>query len=443
MKITIIGAGLAGCEAAYQVTRFGIPVKLIDMKPGRLSPAHHDPKFAELVCSNSLKSNRIQTACGLLKEELRHMDSLLMNCATKSQVPAGSALAVDRDKFSDMVTDAIKQNALIEIVEQSVSEIPDDECVIVATGPLTQAELMENIKIRLGVDELYFFDAASPIVSADSINMDIAFRQSRYNIGGDDYINCPMNQSEYEIFTENLIKAETAPVHDFEKSDVFEACMPIEIMALRGADTIRYGPMKPVGLSDPKTDERPYACVQLRQDDSAANLFNMVGFQTRLKFKEQERVFRMIPGLENAEFMRYGVMHKNTYIKSPGFLDSSYQSIQYPNLFFAGQLTGVEGYVESISSGMIAGINAALYACGIKEKFVLPTSTMTGALSAYISNRSIKNFQPMNANFGLIDPLDHKVRKKEDRYNEIAAKSLKVIDEYAAFKNFTLNSRFI
>lgn len=440
MKITIIGAGLAGCEAAYQITRFGISVRLIDMKPGELTPAHHSTRFAELVCSNSLKSDKTESASGLLKEEMRHIGSLLMDCAEKAKVPAGGALAVDRELFSELITDAIRQNELIEIAEMKVTGIPDDECVIIATGPLTQGNLLENIRDALGIEELYFFDAASPIISADSIDMDIAFKQSRYDKGGDDYINCPMTREEYEDFIEILIHAEVTPIHDFEKSDIFEACMPIEIMAQRGADTIRYGPMKPVGLVDPKTDERPYACVQLRQDDRAASLFNIVGFQTRLKFNEQERVFRKIPGLENAQFMRFGVMHRNTYLKSPGFLDSSYQSIRHPHLFFAGQITGVEGYVESASSGMIAGINAALHVLGEKEKFILPSSTMTGALSRYISGSGTKDFQPMNANFGIIDPIEYKIRKKEDRYRETAVRSLKVIDEYKKALTARLNN---
>lgn len=428
VSITVIGAGLAGCEAAYQITRFGIRVKLIDMKPGMLSPAHHSEQFAELVCSNSLKANRIENACGLLKEEMRHIGSLLMEAADHTRLPAGGALAVDRDLFSDHVTKAIRNNPLIDILEETVRKIPNDPCVVIATGPLTQGALFEDIREKLGMESLYFFDAAAPIVSADSINMDIAFKQSRYQSGEGDYINCPMNESEYKVFWNELVHAEVAPIHEFESGAVFEACMPIEVMAQRGEDTIRFGPMKPVGLIDPRTGSEPYACVQLRQDDHSASIYNMVGFQTRLKFKEQERVFQLIPGLEKAAFVRFGVMHRNTYLKSPGQIDSSYHSTQTPGMFFAGQITGVEGYVESISSGMMAGINAALYVLGREERFVLPSSTVIGALSHYISDTHVKHFQPMNANFGIVDPYGQKIRKKEERYGKIALRSLEIVD---------------
>ena len=428
-QITVVGAGLAGCEAAYQISRFGIHVRLIEMKPREYSPAHHSRHFAELVCSNSLKANRIENACGLLKEEMRHIGSLLMEAAEKTQLPAGGALAVDRDLFSEYVTNAIKNNAYIEIIEETVQSIPSGSCVIIATGPLTQGALFDDIQKTLGIESLHFFDAAAPIVFADSIDMAIAFKQSRYQRGGDDYINCPLNEEEYKTFWKELIEAETAPVHEFDSKSIFEGCMPIEIMAQRGEDTIRYGPMKPVGLTDPRTGREPYACVQLRQDDHSASLFNLVGFQTRLKFKEQERVFRKIPGLENARFARFGIMHRNTYLKSPGLLDSTYQSILHPGIFFAGQITGVEGYVESMSSGMMAGINAALFASGREERWILPTATVTGALAHYISDSRIKDFQPMNANFGIVDPINRKIRKKEERYAEIARKSLDIVDK--------------
>ncbi len=426
---TVVGAGLAGCEAAYQISRFGISVNLVDMKPRECSPAHHSNLFAELVCSNSLKANRIENACGLLKEEMRHIGSLLMEAAEHTQLPAGGALAVDRELFSEYVTNAIKQNPFIRISEATVQAIPSDPCVIIATGPLTQGALFEDIRKTLGMESLYFFDAAAPIVLTDSIDMGIAFKQSRYQKGGDDYINCPMNKEEYKSFWKELVEAEVAPIHEFDSNAIFEGCMPIETMAQRGEDTIRFGPMKPVGLIDPRTEKEPYACVQLRQDDHTASLFNLVGFQTRLKFNEQERVFHKIPGLEHARFIRFGVMHRNTYLKSPGLIDSSYQSIQHPRIFFAGQITGVEGYVESISSGMMAGINAALYLSGRKEKLVFPTTTVTGALAHYISDIHVKHFQPMNANFGIVDPIGQKIRKKEERNLEIAHRSLEIIDK--------------
>lgn len=440
MSITIVGAGLAGCEAAYQITRFNIPVKLIEMKPNEYSPAHSSQNFAELVCSNSLKANRVENACGLLKEEMRQIGSLMMEAASNSQVPAGGALAVDREIFSQYITDKIKNNPLIEIYEKTVEEIPDDECVIIATGPLTQGKLFENIKNTIGASEMHFYDAAAPIVFADSIDMNIAFKQSRYQKGGDDYINCPMNKEEYQSFWNALINAETAVVHEFDKKAIFEGCMPIEIMASRGEDTIRFGPLKPVGLTDPRTGKEPYACIQLRQDDTSASIYNLVGFQTRLKIKEQERVFQMIPGLSNAKFARYGVMHRNTYINSPKVLNSAYQCNNIPNLFFAGQITGVEGYVESMSSGMMAGINAALFLLKSEKSLVMPTSTVTGALSHYISQPNIKSFQPMNANFGIVDQLDKKIRKKEDRYREVADLSLTMINkEYELIKKYLIN----
>jgi methylenetetrahydrofolate--tRNA-(uracil-5-)-methyltransferase len=431
LKATIVGAGLAGCEAAYQLTRFNIPVTLIDMKPGSMSPAHHSTDFAELVCSNSLKADRIENACGLLKEEMRIIGSLCMAAANYARLPAGGALAVDRNKFSNFIMNSIQNNPLIEIKEQIVDRIPNDDCVIIATGPLTQGALSEDIIKVLETQNLSFYDAASPIVTFESINMDIAFRQSRYDKGSDDYINCPMNDEQYKAFQEALINADVAPIHDFEDRKVFEGCMPIETMAKRGEDTIRFGPLKPVGLMDKRTEIQPFACVQLRQDNESASLYNLVGFQTRLTFKSQETVFRMIPGLENAEFVRYGVMHRNTFIKSPGILNNLYQCIKIPNLFFAGQITGVEGYVESMASGMSAGINAALYLFGKGDKFELPSTTVTGALSNYISDTSIKHFQPMNSNFGIVDSLPVKVRKKEDRYNMVAQISIDILKKEA------------
>lgn len=430
--VTVIGAGLAGCEAAYQITRFNIHLRLIDMKPAESSPAHQSSSFAELVCSNSLKASKIENACGLLKEELRHIGSLLMEAADHTRLPAGGALAVDREQFSEYITDAIKNNPLIEIIQQKVETIPDDPCVIIATGPLTQGNLFENIKETDGLESMYFFDAAAPVILAESIDHDIAFRQSRYQDGGD-YVNCPLDSSRYKEFWNELIHAEVAPVHDFESKAVFEACMPIEVMAQRGEDTIRFGPMKPVGLTDPRTGREPYACVQLRQDNHSASLYSLVGFQTRLKFTEQERVFRMIPGLEHAEFVRFGVMHRNTYLKSPGFINSCYQSRHNPGLFFAGQITGVEGYVESVSSGMMAGINAALYILGREERLDLPSTTVTGALAHYISDSRVRDFQPMNANFGIVDPIGKKIRRKEERNREIAARSLETVDKSRQF----------
>lgn len=431
MKATVVGAGLAGCEAAYQLTRFNIPVTLIDMKPDSMSPAHHSTDFAELVCSNSLKADRIENACGLLKEEMRIIGSLSMDAAYYARLPAGGALAVDRNKFSQFIMNSIRNNPLIEIKQQIVDEIPNDDCVIIATGPLTQGDLSENILKVLETKDISFYDAASPIVTFDSINMNIAFRQSRYDKGSDDYINCPMNDHEYKAFQEALTNAEVAPIHDFEDRKVFEGCMPIETMAKRGEDTIRFGPLKPVGLMDKRTGIQPYACVQLRQDNESATLYNLVGFQTRLTFNAQKNVFQMIPGLENAEFIRYGVMHRNTFIKSPGILNNLYQCIKIPEIFFAGQITGVEGYVESMASGMCAGINAALYLMGKEDKFELPSSTVMGALSNYISDTSIKNFQPMNSNFGIVDSLSVKVRKKEDRYHMVAQKSIDIVKSEA------------
>ena len=420
MKATVIGAGLAGCEAAWQLVKRGIEVTLVEMKPQKMSPAHKSPLFAELVCSNSLRSARLQNAVGLLKEEMRILDSLIMKAADQAQVPAGGALAVDRDSFSGYITNALRSHPLVTVAEEEVTEIPEGPA-IVATGPLTSDALAKAIEELPGMSTLHFFDAAAPIVTADSIDMDKVYRGSRYG-RGDDYLNCPMDREQYDAFVEALINAETAPVHGFEENMVFEGCMPVESMAKRGHMVLAFGPLKPVGLIDPKTGRESYAVVQLRQDDASASLYNIVGFQTRLKFPEQRRVFGMIPGLENAEFARYGVMHRNTFLQSPGFLDDNYRMISRPDIFFAGQMTGVEGYVESTASGLAAGIALARQLEG-KEKITFPTTTAIGALARYVSTPN-GNYQPMNITFGLIDPLEKRVRKKVDRYDEISKRAI-------------------
>ena len=420
MKATVIGAGLAGCEAAWQLVKRGIEVTLVEMKPQKMSPAHKSPLFAELVCSNSLRSARLQNAVGLLKEEMRILDSLIMKAADQAQVPAGGALAVDRDSFSGYITNALRSHPLVTVVEEEVTEIPEGPA-IVATGPLTSDALAKAIEELPGMSTLHFFDAAAPIVTADSIDMDKVYRGSRYG-RGDDYLNCPMDREQYDAFVEALINAETAPVHGFEENMVFEGCMPVESMAKRGHMVLAFGPLKPVGLIDPKTGRESYAVVQLRQDDASASLYNIVGFQTRLKFPEQRRVFGMIPGLEDAEFARYGVMHRNTFLQSPGFLDDNYRMISRPDIFFAGQMTGVEGYVESTASGLAAGIALARQLEG-KEKVTFPTTTAIGALARYVSTPN-GNYQPMNITFGLIDPLEKRVRKKVDRYDEISKRAI-------------------
>lgn len=426
--VVVIGAGLAGCEAAWQLAKAGVPVILKEMKPKHYSEAHQMPGFAELVCSNSLRSNQLESGVGLLKEELRRLGSLILEAADQTSVPAGGALAVDREEFSDYVTDKIRSHPLITVVEEQVSTVPESGICVIATGPLTQGDLFTAIVKVAGQQTLHFFDAAAPIVVAETINRDISFPMSRYGKGGNDYLNCPMNREEYEAFWQALVEAELAPVKNFDKETVFEGCMPIETMAKRGKDTIRFGPLKPVGLVDPRTGKEPYACVQLRQDDRSASMYNIVGFQTRLRFPEQQRVFRMIPGLENAEFFRMGVMHRNTYLDSPGILNQQYQLIKEPRLFFAGQITGVEGYVESAGSGFLAGLFAA---CRILESNLCPAfseNTMLGAMAAYISDTSIKKFVPMNANFGLIPPLDYRVKGKKERYQHYAQRSLEEID---------------
>lgn len=427
MHINVIGGGLAGCEAAWQIARRGIKVRLIEMKPQSFSPAHTNGNLCELVCSNSLKGNGLDNACGLLKEEMRRMGSLVIPCADQTRVPAGGALAVDRDAFSSLVTEKIKAEPNIEIVNEQAEKIPAGEITVIATGPLTHGRLNDEIAALTGEEGLHFFDAAAPVVTAESINMEKIYFAARYGKGTPDYINCPMNREEYTAFWNALVSAERAPLHgDIEKPNVFEGCMPVEIMAARGEDTLRFGPLKPKGLRDPKTGLTPWAVLQLRRDNSAGTLYNLVGFQTNLKFGEQKRVFSMIPGLENAEFVRYGVMHRNTYINSPKVLKPDYSLKGSPNIFFAGQLTGVEGYVESASSGMMAGINAARRLNG-EVSLVLPPSTCTGALAAYITDPSIKNFQPMNANFGIIDWERVKIKNKKERYEYISANALKVL----------------
>lgn len=459
--ITVIGGGLAGCEAAYQIAKRGIKVKLYEMKPKKFSPAHSNPDLAEIVCSNSLKSNLHTNACGLLKEELRLLDSLLIRVADETAVPAGQALAVDREKFAKRVTEEIKKMENIEIVYQEVGnqavnnvddilideemyseleEMAKEGMVVVATGPLTSEKLSKEIAQITGQDKLYFYDAAAPILEKESIDMNIAFWGERYEQerGREEsiedwqkrvqsqkeasYINLPMNQEEYEAFWTELVNAEIVTLHEFEKKEIFEGCMPIEVMAKRGKDTLRFGPLKPVGFTDPRTGRRPYAVVQLRQDNSEGNLFNMVGFQTNLKFGEQQRVFKMIPGLQNVEFIKYGVMHRNTYINSSKLLDNTYHLKHNPNIYFAGQLTGVEGYVESIASGLVVGLNVARQYLG-KNKIVFPEITMIGALSNYIATEN-EDFQPMNANFGILPSLEEKVKDKKLRYTKLADRAL-------------------
>ncbi len=425
--VNVIGAGLAGCECAYQIAKRGVRVKLFEMKPEKKSPAHKSDMFAELVCSNSLRSHQIFNAVGLLKEEMRRLDSLIMRAADATSVPAGASLAVDREKFSRYITNEIKNNENIEVISQEITEIPDGVTVI-ATGPLTSDALSEKIKALAG-EGLHFFDAAAPIVSADSIDREITFEQSRYDKGEAAYINCPMTREEYEAFYNALITAETAELHGFEKEpNVFEGCMPVEVMAKRGFETLLFGPMKPVGLTDPKTGREPYAAVQLRAENLEKTMYNIVGFQTHLTFGEQKRVFSMIPGLQNAEFLRYGVMHRNTYINSPGFLDETYMVKNTPGLFFAGQITGVEGYVESSASGLLCGINAALLAQG-KEPFLFSDVSVIGSMAKYVSCYNGADFQPMNANFGIIAPPDRKVKGgKRGRYDYYATRAIEYIE---------------
>lgn len=428
--VHVIGAGLAGCEAVTQLTRHGIPVILHEMRPVKSDEAHKTAYFAELVCSNSLRAGNIENAVGLLKEEMRRLGSLIMQKADEHQVPAGGALAVDRDGFAAAVTEAVKANPLVTVIHEEVTDLESLEgTVIVASGPLTSAALFADIKKLLKSDYLHFFDAAAPIVTADSLDYDKVYRASRYDKGGADYLNCPFyTKEEYVAFWEALCNAESAPVKDFEH-DVFEACMPIEEMATRGEDTMRFGPLKPVGLIDPRNGREAYAVVQLRQDNAAASLYNLVGFQTHLKWPEQRRVFGMIPGLENAEFVRFGVMHKNTYLNSPQLLDKHFNLRSNKRFYFAGQMTGVEGYVESAASGLMAGLAAARAVLELPE-VEFPDVTAHGALANYISNPAIENFQPMNINFGLIPPLTVRIRKKREKNAQIAARALEALDGF-------------
>ena len=427
MKATVIGAGLAGCEAAWQLASRGINVTLYEMKPKKFTPAHHYEGFAELVCSNSLRSDKLENAVGLLKEELRRMGSLIMMCADECRVPAGGAPAVDRCGFSDLVTKKIKENPLIEVIEEEIEEFPKENTII-ATGPLTTDKLFDSIKGVTKEENLYFYDAAAPIVTLESVDMSSAYRASRYGKGDDDYINCPMNEQEYKAFWNELVNAECAEISSVDKEVVFEGCMPVETMAKRGEDTLLFGPLKPVGLPDPKTGKDPYAVVQLRQDNASGTLYNLVGFQTHLKWGEQKRVFGMIPALKNAEFVRYGVMHRNTFINSPELLDAKYMLRGSKNIYFAGQMTGVEGYIESASSGFVAGLNLAMTLLG-KDEIIFPDSTATGALSHYVSSPAVKNFQPMNVNFGIMEPLGMKIRKKQEKNLKLAEKALGKIEE--------------
>ena len=427
MMVKVIGAGLAGTEAAWQLAQRGISVELYEMKPHKKSPAHHTDTFAELVCSNSLRGDKIENAVGLLKEELRRLDSLIITCADATRVEAGGCLAVDRQGFSDLVTEKIRNHPNITVIDEEVTQVPEGP-VIIATGPLTSDALSKSIGEYFGSDYLHFFDAAAPLVTAESVDMNEAWWQSRYDRGTPDYVNCAMDKAQYEAFIAELISAEEAEVHGFEDKRVFEGCMPVEVMARRGQDTLRYGPLKPVGLVDPKTGKEPYAVVQLRQDNAAKSVYNLVGFQTHLKFGEQKRVFSMIPALRNAEFVRYGVMHQNTFLQSPNLLDRYYADRRNPLVAFAGQMTGVEGYVESAASGFLA---AVAMAAKVQDREIpdFPKETAIGALGLYISDGRIENFQPMNVNFSIIAPLEQRIRKKAEKNLAIANRSLAIIDE--------------
>ena len=428
--VKVIGAGLAASEAAWQLAQRGIRVELIEMKPHKMTPAHHSENFGELVCSNSLRGDRLENAVGLLKEELRRMGSLIISCADATRVEAGGCLAVDREGFSALITEKLKSHPNITVTAQEITEVPEGP-VIIATGPLTSDDLSKAIGAYFGTEYLHFFDAAAPLVTAESIDMDLAWWQSRYDRGTADYINCAMDKEQYEAFMKELVAAEEAPVHGFEDKNVFEGCMPVEVMARRGFDTLRYGPLKPVGLKDPKTGKEPYAVVQLRQDNAAKSIYNLVGFQTHLKFGEQKRVFSMIPALRDAEFVRYGVMHQNTFLQSPKLLDRYYADRRNPLVAFAGQMTGVEGYVESAASGFLAAVAMAAKVQG-RELPDFPRTTAIGALGLYISDESIENFQPMNVNFSIIQPLEQRIRKKAEKNLAIANRSLAVIDELKA-----------
>ncbi|HIT33898.1 MAG TPA: methylenetetrahydrofolate--tRNA-(uracil(54)-C(5))-methyltransferase (FADH(2)-oxidizing) TrmFO [Candidatus Faecousia intestinigallinarum] len=429
-NVTVVGAGLAGCEAAWQLARRGLDVELVEMKPEKMSPAHHSADFAELVCSNSLRGDRLENAVGLLKEEMRRLGSLILACAEETRVEAGGCLAVDRQGFSRKVTERIRSHPHIHVVEKEMTEVPEGP-VIIATGPLTSEKLSQAIGEYFGVDYLHFYDAAAPLITAESVDMDLAWWQSRYDRGTPDYVNCAMNQQEYLAFVEALQNAEEAEVHGFEDKNVFEGCMPVEVMARRGVETLRFGPLKPVGLIDPKTGKEPYAVVQLRLDNAVKTIYNLVGFQTHLKFGEQRRVFSMIPALHDAEFVRYGVMHRNTFLRSPKLLDCFYADRRNPLVAFAGQMTGVEGYVESAASGLLAAVAMAAKVQG-KEPTVFPKTTAIGALGHYISDASIEDFQPMNVNFSIITPLGQRIRKKSEKNMAIAQRSLLAISELLA-----------
>ena len=437
-EINVYGAGLAGCEAAWQAANRGVYVNLFEMKPQKYTPAHHSPKLAELVCSNSLRSDSITNGVGLLKEEMRRLGSLIIEAAHATRVPAGSALAVDRELFSDYISDKIKNHPRINFVEKEATNVSKDTISVIATGPLTSEGMSDYISNELGCGSLHFFDAAAPIVDFSTINMDVAYFASRYGKGDADYINCPMTKDEYDAFYNELINAKEAELKDFDKEQqknitVFEGCMPVEVMARRGYETLTYGPLKPVGLEDPKTGKEAYAVVQLRKENKEGTMYNIVGFQTHLTFGEQKRVFRMIPGLENAEFLRYGIMHRNTYLNSPGILSADYSMVENKNIFFAGQMTGVEGYVESAGSGLVAGLNAAFRALSSdSDKILFPSTTMIGAMACYVSRGGVSGkFTPMNANFGLVEPLGYKVKGgKIAKYEVVAARSLAQIDEH-------------
>lgn len=426
-EINVIGAGLAGSEAAWQAAQAGVAVNLYEMRPKKSTEAHHTNNFAELVCTNSLRGNNLTNAVGVLKEEMRRLDSVIITSADKTAVPAGGALAVDRDDFSELVTKRVKEHPLVTVIEEEITEIPEGITVI-ATGPLTSEPLSKAIQAFNGSEGFYFYDAAAPIVDKSTINMDKVYLKSRYDKGEAAYLNCPMNEEEFYAFREALVNAEVAPLKEFEKEKFFEGCMPIEVMAGRGPKTMLFGPMKPVGLEDPKTGKRPYAVIQLRQDNAAASLYNIVGFQTHLKWGEQKRVFRMIPGLEEAEFVRYGVMHRNSFMNSPELLQQTYQSKKREDLFFAGQMTGVEGYVESAASGLMAGINAARLAKG-EAPIIMPQETTIGSMAYYITHAEGKHFQPMNANFGLLPELPERIRDKKSRYEALANRALAALEK--------------
>lgn len=428
-KVIVIGAGLAGSEAAWQLAKRGVNVDLYEMRPKKMTPAHKTQNFAELVCSNSLRANNITNAVGLLKEEMRRLDSLIIRCADATQVPAGGALAVDRDKFSEMITETIKNHPNINVIEEEITQIPKGDIpVVVATGPLTSDALSQDIRTYTKQEGLYFYDAAAPIIEKDSIDMNKVYLKSRYDKGEAAYLNCPMTKDEFFNFYNALITAEAAPLKEFEKEIYFEGCMPFEEMAKRGEKTLLFGPMKPVGLEDPKTDKRPYAVVQLRQDNSEGTLYNIVGFQTHLKWGEQKRIINLIPGLENANIVRYGVMHRNTYLNSPQLLEKTYKLKEEKNIYFAGQMTGVEGYVESAASGIVAALNA-LYNQEDKQ-IIFPTETMIGAMANYIVDNTSKNFQPMNANFGIIKPLPERIKDKKEKYERYANRSLEILENF-------------